>query len=177
MRWSINKLASSLNKKYRPVYAAVQRLIKKDILEKNQNNLLIPRFKETLIFEYAERKRFSEIKDKDLKIIKKRIEQVDDSFFSAVLFGSSVKKKGNDIDILFIIPDSEDTDKFELKIRKMLGSYENIIDLNIINEKSCYEMLNMPNQLNVMNEIMKNHLVILGDEGFYRIIRRWKNDG
>ena len=53
---------------------------------------------------------------------------------------------------------------------------EDIVDVNIITEESAYEMLNRPNQTNVMNEIMKNHLVLIGVENFYNILKKWKND-
>jgi predicted nucleotidyltransferase len=173
---SINKLKSTLNKQYRPVYLAVQKMLKKDILKKDSNGLIVPLFEETFIFEYAERKRASEIRSKELKIIAKKLENIKDSFFSAVLFGSSVNQKGSDIDLLLIISDLGDTEEFGIKARKAFSSFLPKIDLNIINEKSCYEMLNRPNQLNVMNEILKNHLVLFGFENFYRIIKRWKYD-
>ena len=56
-----------------------------------------------------------------------------------------------------------------------LGSFYSKIGLNVISEESCYEMLNKPNQLNVMNEVMKNHLVLNGTESFYKILKRWKD--
>ena len=39
-KWSINGLSKTMNKYYRPVYAAVQSLIKQGFLIKNQNNLI-----------------------------------------------------------------------------------------------------------------------------------------
>lgn len=174
--WSINELATSIKKKYRPVYAAVQRMIQKNILEKNNNNLVKPKFQNTHVFEAGEKKRILEIKNKDILIIQKKLSNMQSMFFTAVLFGSSVNRKGNDIDLLIILPDSEDIDCFQKKTQKALGSFFSLIDLNIITVKSCYEMLNKPNKVNVMNEIMKNHLVIYGFEAFYNIIKKWKND-
>ena len=113
--------------------------------------------------------------NKEIQIIKERILRVKTVFFSAVLFGSSVHKKGKDIDLLVIMPDSEDPGSFQKQVEEALGSISSKIDLNIVSEESCYEMLNKPNQLNVMNEILKNHLVIAGTESFYNILQRWKN--
>ena len=96
-------------------------------------------------------------------------------FFSAILFGSSVNKKGNDIDVLIIIPNSEEISNFQRQVEIELGPFYSKIDLNVISEESCYEMLNKPNQLNVMNEVMKNHLVLNGTESFYKILKRWKD--
>ncbi len=174
-KWSINELAKKTKKHYRPIYAAVQSLIKQGYLKKNQNKLIEPLFKDTLLLELAEKKRLKK-HNKDIRIIKKRLSKIDTVFFSTVLFGSSVHKKGRDIDILIIIPNLLDIDSFEKKAESALGSYISKLDLNIVTEKSCYEMLNKPNQLNVMNEIMKNHLIITGTENFYNIICRWKND-
>lgn len=171
--WSINELATVLNKQYKPIYNAVQRLIKEDNLRKNSNNLIEPVFVDTILLELAEKKRFIEMTNNEIKIIKNKFEKIENSFFSVVLFGSSVYKKGIDIDILFILPDSYDTKQFNIK--NALGGFYSKVDLNIITEKSCYEMLNKPNAMNVMNEIMKNHLVLIGVENFYRIIKRWKN--
>jgi predicted nucleotidyltransferase len=84
--------------------------------------------------------------------------------------------QGSDIDILIIVPDSENAEEFKQKAARALGSINSKIDLNCVNEEGCYEMLNKPNELNVMNEILKNHLVLIGPENFYWIIRRWKND-
>jgi predicted nucleotidyltransferase len=174
--WSINELAMALKKQYRPIYAAVQRLINSNILEKSPNGLIKPTFNDTTYLEYAEKKRASEISNKDILIIQKKLARIKSSFFSAILFGSSVKKNGNDIDILIIIPDSENQEEFRTKTEKELGSFYSQIDLSVINEESCHEMLNRQNQLNVMNEIMKNHIILIGGESFYRIVNRWKYD-
>ena len=174
-KWSINNLSKKINKYYRPVYAAVQSLIKQGFLIKNQNNLIEPVFKDTLLLELAEKQRLIDHNDKEIKIIKDKLSRIKTVFFSAVLFGSSVNKKGKDIDILMIIPDSVERSNIQRQTEAELGSFYSKIDLNIISEESCYEMLNRPNQLNVMNEIMKNHLVLDGTENFYKILKRWKD--
>ena len=174
-RWSINELSKKINKHYRPVYAATQSLIKEGFLVKNQNKLIEPVFKNTLMLELAERQRIIKHNNKEIKIIKKKLSRLKTVFFSAVLFGSSVNKNGKDIDILIIIPDSGEISNFQKQVEVKLGSFSSKVDLNIISEESCYEMLNNPNQLNVMNEIMKNHLVLYGEEGFYNILHRWKD--
>jgi len=174
-RWSINELSKKINKHYRPVYAATQSLIKEGFLVKNQNKLIEPVFKNTLMLELAERQRIIKHNNKEIKIIKEKLSRLKTVFFSAVLFGSSVNKNGKDIDILIIIPDSGEISNFQKQVEVKLGSFSSKVDLNIISEESCYEMLNNPNQLNVMNEIMKNHLVLYGEEGFYNILHRWKD--
>jgi predicted nucleotidyltransferase len=175
-KWSINELSGAINKHYKPTYVAVQRLIDNQILRKNSNALIEPLFKNTLLYEIAEKKRILDFKNKTIYIIQNKIEKIKDSYFSMILFGSSVYKRGQDIDLLIIIPNLKEINEFEQKIKKTLGSFYSEIDLNIINEDSCYEMLNKPNQLNVMNEILKNHLALIGIENFYRILKRWKND-
>ena len=172
-KWSINELSKKLNKHYRPVHAAVHSLIKQEFLIKNKNSLIEPFFKDTLLLELAEKQR--PINDKEIKIIKEKLSRIKTVFFSAVLFGSSVTKKGKDTDILIIIPDSGERSNFQRQAEVELGSFYTKVDLNIVSEESCYEMLNKPNQLNVMNEIMKNHLVLIGTEDFYKILKRWKN--
>src|SRR3989344_6109357 len=98
-KWSINGLSKKINKYYRPVYAAVQSLIKQEFLIKNKNNLIEPVFKDTLLLELAEKQRLINHNNKEIKLIKERLLRLKTAFFSAVLFGSSVNKKGNDIDI------------------------------------------------------------------------------
>ena len=174
-KWSINELSKKINKHYRPVHAAVQSLIKKEFLIKNKNRLIEPKFKDTLLLELAEKQRLLNHNNKEIKIIKDKLSRMKTVFFSAILFGSSLNKKGKDIDILIIIPDSEEISNFQKQVETKLGSFYSKVDLNIISEESCYEMLNMPNQLNIMNEIMKNHLILNGIQSFYNILERWKN--
>lgn len=174
-KWSINKLSKMMHKHYRPVYAAVQALIHQGLLIKNQNNLIEPAFNNTLLLELAEKQRLVKHDNKEIQIIKERLSRLRTTFFSAVLFGSSVSKKGKDIDILIIMPDSGEISDFQKQIEDALGSFYPKVDLNIASEESCYEMLNKPNQLNVMNEILKNHLVLIGAESFYKILQRWKH--
>lgn len=175
-KWTIKEIAAAIGKHYRPTYMAIQRLLKEGIIAKNANSLIEPSFKNTFLLETAERHRVSNLRDKELIILVKRLEVIESSFYSAVLFGSSVKGKGKDIDLLVILPNSENSSEFKSKTAKALGSIAPKADINCINEESCYEMLNKPNELNVMNEIMKNHLVLAGFESFYKIIRRWKHD-
>ena len=173
-KWSIRGISLAIGKHYRPVYQAVQRLLKWGHIARNANRLLEPLFKEALLLEIAERNRLS-TQRKEIRIIENRLKNMRSVFFSAVLFGSSVNKKGRDIDILMIIPDSESIEKFKQEAKTALGSFESEVDIQAIHEESCYEMLNNPNQLNVMNEIMKSHLVLNGAESFYNILKRWKN--
>lgn len=174
-KWSINELSKIMNKHYRPVYTSVQTLLSSGYLIKNENKLIEVSFRDTLLLELGEKIRLTRIDSKEIIIIKDKLNRIKTTFFSAILFGSSVYKKGNDIDLLFIIPFSEDISRFERNIELSLGSSLDLVDLNIISEESCFEMLNRPNELNVMNEIMKNHLVLSGTENFYNILKRWKN--
>jgi len=173
-KWTINQLAQSIGKHYSPVYIAIRRLIKNKILSKDDNNLIQPEYLDTTLLELSELNRTRKLKKK-LSIIVDKIAQIPDSFFSAVLFGSSVYKSGRDIDILFIIPESGNIESFQKTINQSIGSFHTMLDYHIVTEASCYEMLNKQNELNVMNEIMKNHLVLYGTQNFYRIVRGWKN--
>src|SRR3989338_1203566 len=174
-KWSINRLSKTMNKHYRPVYAAVQALIDQGFLIKNQNNLIDPTFNNPFLLELAEKQRLVNHNNKEIHILKERLSRLRTAFFSAVLFGSSVNKKGKDIDILIILPDSRELSDFQRQTENALGSFSSKVDLNIVSEESCYEMLNKPNQLNVMNELLKNHLVLIGTESFYKILQRWKH--
>jgi len=174
-KWSINELSKKISKHYRPVHASIQSLIKQGFLIKNKNNLIEPIFKDTLLLELAEKERLTSHNQKEIQIITDKLSKLKTVFFSAILFGSSVNKNGKDIDILMIIPNSEEISNFQRQAEAELGSFYSKVDINIVSEESCYEMLNKSNQLNVMNEIMKNHLVIAGTESFYKIIKRWKN--
>src|SRR3989344_9327861 len=130
-KWSINELSKRLNKHYRPIHAAVQSLIKEEFLIKNQNNLIEPIFKDTFLLELAEKQRLIKHNNKEIKIIKQKLSRLKTVFFSAVLFGSSVNKKGKDIDILIIIPDSGEISNFQKQAEAELGSFYSKVDLSI----------------------------------------------
>lgn len=168
-------MSKQINKHYRPVHASVQTLISHEYLIKNENGLIEPTFKNTLLLELGEKQRLETQTNKEIKVIINKISKLKTTFFSAILFGSSVYKKGKDIDILIIVPTVQDIETFKKDVKISLGSILSKIDLNIITEESCFEMLNKPNTLNVMNEIMKNHLVLYGHENFYNILKRYKN--
>ena len=172
-KWSINELSKKLKKHYRPIYAAVQSLLQQDFLIKDDNKLIELSFKDTFLLELAEKQR--QINNKEIKIIKEKLSRIKTVFFSAILFGSSVNRIGKDVDILIIVPDSENISHVQKQAEEQLGSFYSKVDLNIVSEESCYEMLNRPNQLNVINEILKNHLILFGTESFYALLRRWKN--
>ena len=175
-KWSIHRLSKEMKKQYKPIYFAVQRLLKDGFLEKDRNGLINASLKNTFLLETAERYRFSCMKNKEVLIVINRIrEKIKSGFFVAVLFGSSVKGTGRDIDVLCIIPDKESIEEFQKSAETSLGSIMQKVDLQCVNEKSCYEMLNKPHELNVMNEILKNHLVLQGGESFYRILRGWSS--
>lgn len=174
-KWSINEISKKLNKHYRPVHAAAQSLLKQGFLIKNKNKLVEPSLSNNILLELAEKQRLTN-HNKEIRIMSDKLSKMNTVFFSAILFGSSVHKKGNDIDILIIVPDSGEIQAFQRYVEVALGSFYSKVDLNIISEANCYEMLNKPNQLNVMNEILKKHLVLYGEQNFYNLLKRWKND-
>jgi predicted nucleotidyltransferase len=109
-------------------------------------------------------KNISSIYDKILKINKP---------FVCVLFGSYASGKfgkNSDIDLLFVIPEDYDLNKFENTAKNNLAMYN--IDINVVTENSLFEMLAHPEKMNVGNELLKNHVTLFGADYFINLVRQ-----
>ncbi|MBS1266860.1 MAG: hypothetical protein MAG795_00829 [Candidatus Woesearchaeota archaeon] len=95
-------------------------------------------------------------------------------FFIAILFGSYVKGRNtedSDIDLLFVIPDTEKTEDFENKIDSIFSLINYDWDINIITQQSFSELKRGKN-LNVVKEVINNHIILTGGEHYFRLLTK-----
>jgi predicted nucleotidyltransferase len=173
---SILSLSRALKQKYPQTYNTVMHLKEKGLLNiKKSGNSNIPMLDFSKFhIEYAEIEaaRRESLKNRTMGIIAEKISSLNKQFV-CILFGSYASKKQiskSDIDLLFIIPEEYDIKNFEKIISNKLSLYK--ADINIITEKSLFEMWSRPMEFNVGNEILKNHLVLFGAEYFISLLKR-----
>ncbi len=177
-QYTINQIANLLKKPYAQIHRSIKNLIKNQILSKKEFGRAIV---VSLIFNQNSQKFITIEEYKTDKMIKKysALELIRTDLvnifpvqFICILFGSYAKNKAthnSDIDLLFIIPDDYDFTAFEKKIKNILTNFK--LDITIITEKGLIEMWQKNEQLNVANEILKEHIFLRGIESFF-ILRR-----
>jgi predicted nucleotidyltransferase len=171
---SIKKISEKLNQKYPQTHKIIKGLEKKELINTNKigsAKVIKLNFKKcNLEYVTVEMERFSEKKDKTLKNIQETLLNVEYNF-ACILFGSYAKgasTKNSDMDLLFIINDDINRDKFERVIKNQLSLYN--ADINIIKKLDLKEMW-LSKTINVWNEIEKNHYVITGYEQFINTLK------
>ncbi len=172
-RMTILNVSRSLKINYRIVYESIKELSDTgliDIIHLGNSNLCT--FSGRLddrVF-WIESIRSDELQqDPDIKVIKRRIEEIEDPFYILLLFGSyarGTKRKGSDID-LCIISDSKDTKE---RLAHMLGLIPLDIHPLYFTSSQFQEMLRSADN-NVGKEIVENNVIIKGIEPFYRLVR------
>lgn len=177
--YSIRQLSRDARFPYPQVHRAVQALLEKKLLKKEQKgrsweltiNWQGP-LDELMVVE-IERKRDLLEKYPLLAILQNDLESLRTFPLLCILFGSYAQgkaKKTSDIDLLFVIPEEYDYEKFEKMVKNALT--QSHVDLQITTEKGLAEMWQHPLQLNVGNEILKKHVVLWGGEAFFQLRKR-----
>ena len=90
----------------------------------------------------------------------------------AGIFGSYArgdKNKNSDIDLLFIVPHTENTEKLRAEIENSLSVLSYNIDINIIKD-SDFASLKNEKGINIRNQVIDNHIILYGAENYYRAI-------
>lgn len=156
---SIREISIELNQKYSQTYQTVKQLETKDlvIIQNLKNNKRIfPNFHNIQLIE-IEICRFLK-SHKEIHRLQKKLPN-----YTTILFGSQTRKYKLQSDYDLLIISSEDPRKIEEEIYNNLAIYP--IDLQITTEKGLKEMWSK-NELNVGNEILKNHVILKGFEHF-----------
>ncbi len=95
------------------------------------------------------------------------------SYFSVIVFGSYAKgkeHKSSDLDLLLITPDNVfSTEVNSALARCYTKAKKHIV---IVTEREFSEMLAKPLELNVGNEVIKNHIILYGAEQYYAQLKR-----
>ena len=169
-----------LKMRFSLVQYAIKPLKEKKIIKLNNHNLLFLNYQENhdilSYVEYIRRNEFlAKPKNKALAMfLKDFVNNFIEKSFVLLIFGSSVtSKKPNDIDILLIVDDIKKTDSSEKYLLNTSRNYDLNKELHTISisYESVYEMLYKREKVNVMNEVLNNHIIIYGAELFYRLLK------
>ena len=167
---SISQLSKKLNIDYKNTYNAVKRLEKSKIiiLEKfgKAYNCILNNKMNPLIFEAEYNRREKLLKDKNLQILYNKLNSIKLPFI-ALIFGSYSKGTSNlysDIDLMVIY--NKNTDDIERTISLLP------LDIHLVTV-SFDEFLKMTNikEFNIVDEAMKNNIILIGIEDYYRLIK------
>ena len=135
------------------------------LIEFNQDNNM-----ETLSIEKKREEEFL-LKNPEMRIVKKYIEELSYPFMIFLIFGSYSKKtktKNSDIDVCIILDNKSKSVKLHEKL--------NLLSLNLeIQEFTTKEFVSMikNKQNNLGNEIIKSNIIIYGKENYYNLISKW----
>jgi hypothetical protein len=163
------------------VQYAIKPLKEKKLVILNKQNLLSLNYRENhdvlSYVEYTRRNEFlSKPKNKVLSMfIKDFVKNFKEQSFVLLIFGSAViSDKPNDIDILLIVDDIKKVDFSEKFLYNASRNYnmDKKLHITTISYESVYEMLTKREKINVMNEVLNNHLIMHGAELFYRLLTR-----
>jgi predicted nucleotidyltransferase len=167
----------SLNQKYPQTFKTIKNLEKEEIIilkEIGKSKIIYLNFlKDNPYYTCIEIERTEDLckKNKEILFIKEKLKECGN--FVSLIFGSHAKNKNlksSDIDLLIIIPNEKGVEMTRKNIKNKLALYN--IDLNIISEKSLFQMWENKNELNVGNEILKSHYVLTGFETYINYLRR-----
>lgn len=172
-KYTINSLSKKLNQNYAQTYRIVIELEKKNLikLEKigNLKQVLLNWREFNLDYSMVEIQRSKDLPNVIHKIINKLSLLEED--FCVILFGSYANNtftKNSDIDLLIFTNEN----KLKKKIENVLSLYD--CDLNFVSFEEVFDMWNS-SKINVGNEILKNHKVLLGYDYFIKLLFQKNN--
>lgn len=176
--YNIREISIRTQTNYRLVYQEVMSFMKNQILFVNKKGLMnlckINLAKDMSLYNYVESLRSEEFQEKNrnFKVIVKELSKLSTTYYILIVFGSYVKggeKKHSDIDLLFVIPNNISIESFEKEVLNILKLLSYKIDINVINENNFLEM-RQNSELNIVNEIIKNHIILFGAENYYNLL-------
>lgn len=174
--FTIKKAAESLKINYKIVYEEIMKLEKENLIKivKHGNSKVCAfNYKyHSKIVEIEEIRKQKLFKNKDIKLIYKRIKEVKNPFYCLVLFGSHVNKtnqKGSDIDLCLITDDH----KINKEVQSILSITPITVHLQEFISEHFLAMLKSK-EFNVGNEIVKNNIILYGIEAFYKMVNNVK---
>lgn len=179
-QYTIRELSTSLKLPYPQAHRSVKLLKTKSLIaiaKKGKSSIVSLNF-ETYRNEYVlteiERKKDAINKYPILNVMDKDLEKFMYNQFVCILFGSYADwtaKKTSDIDLLFVIPNEYNYEKFEKSIKNSITIPN--ADIQITTEEGLIEMWNTPSKLNVGNELLKKHIILRGAEAFLQLRRKY----
>jgi predicted nucleotidyltransferase len=175
--FSIKKVSEAVKINYRIVYEEILELEGEGLIKitrHGNSNVCEFSYKYcSKAVEIEEARRQEVFKNKDIELIDKRIKEVKSPFYILVLFGSyatRANQRGSDIDLCLITDDPA--------INKGVNAILSVTPLNVhLLEFTSEQFLQMikSKESNVGNEIVKNNIILWGQEGFYSLVNNVKD--
>ena len=166
---NIRMVSRYAKKDYKSVYLAIKGLEKEGLVTSEffgkNKKVILNRKVHPFIFE-AEFERLKSVKNKNVLTIRKRLSELNFPFV-VLLFGSYAKgkaQKGSDMDLLVV---SEE--KRESKIRDVLDLIPLKIHATFADFSEFVRMMRSKD-FNVVSEAVKNNIVLIGVEDYYRLL-------
>jgi len=174
-KFSINELSLLLEKPYPLIHRSVKELIQDKFIIIDEKKLLSLNYKLNLTelsFIESERTKKALKKNKAVSLfINDCLNELNEDFFIFLIFGSFVdKEKFNDLDIMIILENKNQTNQTEKIINNLASNFSFKTDIHVLTKESAYEMLSKREQLNILNESLNKHIIVFGGENYYRIL-------
>jgi len=178
--YNISELAKAIRVNYRLVYQEILQLEKQNILsikrKGGMNNCMINLNTTPPLYAFIEhlRKEAFSLKHPFVKVITKELKKITTTFSVIILFGSFAQgkeRKNSDIDLLLIVPNTMNLEKFKKEIYLAFQSLSYPFDINVVQEQSFLEMKQQQG-LNIVHELISNHIIIYGAEAYYELLSR-----
>ena len=172
-RFSRKQVSDILKKPYPLIHRNIKVLLIQKFLKKDDKGFISLNYKNNISeLSYIESLRKNKFlgKEKTFSLFAEDVlNSIKSDFFIFLVFGSSVEKKGRDMDVLFIT--EKNTNEIEKAIINISSNFSVKIDVNVISAESAYEMLQKREQKNLLNETLNKHIIIFGAENYYRILK------
>lgn len=178
--FTIRESSLRLKLPYPQTHRAISSLFEKKLIKKNEKgkscliSLSLEKNNEDYVVVELERKKELFDEYKLIKILINDLESIKYNQFICILFGSYAEKKAkkdSDIDLLFVISEEYDYERFEKTAKNTITLSKT--DINITTEEGLIKMWSNPMKLNVGNEILKKHVVLFGVEQFLKLRRKY----
>ncbi len=167
--FTINQISKNLKINYRIAYQTIKQLEKEELIKINKvgnsNLCTLTNYFNYKIFTAEIMRRTILLKNKNLKIMHKHFEKINQQFIM-LIFGSHIKQTSHnqsDIDLLLI----SNNDK---KIMEEIELLPLPIHLTSITYKDFINMLKSK-EMTVVSEAIKNNIILFGTEDYYRLIQ------
>jgi len=176
--YNIRGISTKTRVNYRLIYKEIMDLNKRSIINLRKigksSVCKIDLSQNIALFSYIESLRLDDFQKRGpkAKVILNELNKIDLIYYTAIIFGSYAQgkeKNNSDLDLLFIIPAGYNAEKAEQQISSRLGLLSYRLDINVITEDSFREMKGQ-NKLNLVNEVVKNHIILAGAEQYYRLL-------
>lgn len=180
-QYTIRNISKQIKTTYKMTYRYIQKLIKEGLINgEKQGKSLLCRFNYKNSDErvnYVEALRTKEVlkKNKDLLILSNELKaKYKKAFYTLIIFGSYAsgkQTKQSDVDVLAIIPETENIESAERSLQAILSLYPLKTHLIVVRENDFKEMLINKQITNVAKEVINNHILLYGIENYYKMIQ------